>query len=127
MIQYTSFNGENRIRNSSMNAIFGVTNNVMTLLLKFVFRTIFIKILSEQYLGLNGLFTNILSLLSFAELGIGNCISYRLYKPIANNDPVRVAMLMDFYKKIYRIIAAVVLVIGLSIMPALKFLIKDIK
>ncbi len=125
MIQYTSFNGENRIRNSSMNAIFGVTNNVMTLLLKFVFRTIFIKILSEQYLGLNGLFTNILSLLSFAELGIGNCISYRLYKPIANNDPVRVAMLMDFYKKIYRIIAAVVLVIGLSIMPALKFLIKD--
>lgn len=123
---YTSFNNQNRIRNSSQNAAFGLAYNVISLLLTFIFRTVFIKILSAEYLGINGLFTNILNLLSLAELGVGTCIAYRLYNPIANDDPVRVAMLMDFYKKIYRIIAAVVLVIGLSIMPALKYLIKDI-
>lgn len=126
MTKYTSFNNHNRIRNSSANAITGVINNVTVLLLSFVFRTVFIKVLSEQYLGINGLFTNILNLLSFAELGIGSCISYRLYQPIANDDPVRVAMLMDFYKKIYRIIASVVLIVGLCLIPLLKFFIKDL-
>ncbi len=126
MNKYSSFNNHNRIRNSSVNAITGLINNIISLLMSFVFRTVFIKILTEQYLGINGLFANILNLLSFAELGIGTCITYRLYKPISQDDPVRVAMLMDFYKKIYRIIALLVLVIGLCLMPLIKFFIKDL-
>ena len=69
MNKYSSFNNHNRIRNSSANAITGLTNNIISLLMSFVFRTVFIKILTEQYLGINGLFTNILNLLSFAEIG----------------------------------------------------------
>jgi O-antigen/teichoic acid export membrane protein len=59
---------------------------LITLALSFVSRTVFIKTLGAEYLGLNGLFLNVLNALSLAEMGIGTAIAYALYKPIAEND-----------------------------------------
>ncbi len=111
----------NSIRNSSV----AILNNIMNIVLGFVYRTIFVLVLSKEYLGLNGLFTNILSLLSIAELGIGSAIVFRLYKPVSIDDKERIIQLMNFYRRVYFVIALVVSVIGFSIMPALKFLIAD--
>lgn len=119
------FNQESRKLNASRNAVSGIASQVVSLLTGFVFRTVFLKILSKEYLGLNGLFTEILTILSLVELGVGATILYRMYAPIAANDVDKVAALMGFYKKIYRLICLIVLVVGLAFLPLIKYFIKD--
>ena len=72
-----------RVENSKKNMLFSLVSTIFTMALTFVNRTIFIHTLGLSYLGLNGLFTNVLSFLAIAELGIGNAISFSLYKPLA--------------------------------------------
>ena len=91
----------------------------------FITRTFFIKILGEQYLGLDGLYTNILSMLAIAELGIGTAISYHLFLPLANNNYEKVEKIMNYLKKCYFKIALVILALGICIMPFLSYFVKD--
>lgn len=92
----------------------------LTLLLSFASRTVFIYVLGARYLGINGLFSNILAMLSLAELGIGSAISYYLYKPIALNDKERIKSLMQFYKTCYRVVGFAIIGFGCLIMPFLN-------
>lgn len=92
----------------------------LTLLLSFASRTVFIYVLGARYLGINGLFSNILAMLSLAELGIGSAISYYLYKPIALNDKERIKSLMQFYKTCYRLVGFAIIGFGCLIMPFLN-------
>ncbi|MCM3115082.1 hypothetical protein M3610_07250 [Neobacillus sp. MER 74] len=114
-----------RVRNSLINISFGLGNQIIITLLSFISRTVFINSLGIDYLGINGLFTNILAMLSLAEAGIGSSIVYSLYKPVAENDKHKINMLMNLLKKAYFVIALIVLVLGLSIMPFLDLFIKD--
>ncbi|MCI9246441.1 MAG: polysaccharide transporter, partial [Clostridia bacterium] len=109
-----------RKENSIRNVIVAVTLSIITTLIGLIAQKIFIQLLGEIYLGLNGLFNNIISMLSIADLGIGAAIVYNLYKPIAEENKERIATLMNFYKKSYRIIAIVILILGLCIMPFLN-------
>ena len=118
------FNSEGRIHNSIRNSFVAIASQSVNLIMAFVYRLIFLKILDETYLGLNSLFANILGLLSLAELGIGIAISYRLYASMNDKDASRTGALIKFYKNIYYCIAAIVLVVGLAVMPFLKFFIK---
>ena len=93
-------------------------------ILRFVNRTVFISFLAIEYLGINSLFTEILSVLSLAELGVGSAIVYALYKPLAENDKERITSLMRFYRKCYIAIGIGVTVLGLAIMPLLQFIVK---
>ena len=106
-----------RINKVTKNATVSSVCKVIDLILNFIVRTLFIKYLSEEYLGINGLFGNVLMLLSFAELGIGNAITYSLYKPIANEDKEKIKSIMNLFKVAYRIIATVVLIIGFALVP----------
>ena len=115
---------EGRVKHSVNNMIFGIIEQVMTILLTFITRTVFIKVLDDSLLGINGLFSNILSLLSIAELGFGTAIIYGMYKPIAERDTKKIAALMNYYKKIYNIIAICVAAIGVSLIPFLKYLVN---
>ncbi|MBS7360827.1 MAG: hypothetical protein KIG24_00640, partial [Oscillospiraceae bacterium] len=63
------------------NTAAGVSSKVITLVLSFVSRTIFIRLLGNEYLGINGLYSEVLSMLSFAELGFGSAMTFALYKP----------------------------------------------
>ena len=103
----------------------GLIVQLLNKILAFVVRTVFIKVLSTEYLGVNGLFTNILTILSFAELGIGNAIIFSMYKPVANNDQEKIKSLVKLYKKSYETIGMLVLAIGMCIMPFLNVIIKD--
>lgn len=107
------------------NAFVGMICQVAGLIAGFISRTIFVKLMGAEYLGVNGLYTNVLSILSFAELGIGQAITYSLYRPIATNDIEKIKSLMKLYKNAYRIIALVISVIGCAIIPFLKYIIGE--
>lgn len=114
-----------RTQKSIVNLLFGVSGQVINIVVRFLLRTIFIYKLGKEYLGLSGLFTNIISILSLAELGVGVAIVYALYRPIADNDERQISALMVLYKKTYIIIGSVILTIGVSLTPFLQYLIKD--
>ncbi|MDE6024411.1 MAG: oligosaccharide flippase family protein [Lachnospiraceae bacterium] len=116
---------KSRTYNSVKNVIFSIGTYIITLILEFVSRTIFIHLLTEEYLGLNGLFANILSFLSLAELGVGTAMSYALYKPLKENDTEVVKSIMYLYRKLYCIIGFIVLAVGFMLTPFLPHLIKE--
>ena len=114
-----------RTSNSIKNTIVSILMSAITILIGLITQKIFIEMLGTEYLGLNGLFTNILSMLAIAELGIGSAIIYSLYKPIAENNETKIKSLIEFYKKSYRIIAIIVLIIGLAVMPFLNIIVGE--
>ena len=114
-----------RTKSSMKNFFWAMIGQGSGIIISFIARIIFIKTLGEEYLGLNGLFTNILTMLSLAELGIGTAITYSLYKPLAENSIRECKMLIQLYKKVYTVIGLVILILGISITPLLPFLIKD--
>ncbi|NYE03865.1 O-antigen/teichoic acid export membrane protein [Bacillus niacini] len=118
-------NNESRIKNSIRNIGTGVAFQFISLILSFVSRSFFINSLGLIYLGINGLFSNILLMLSLAELGIGSAIIYSLYKPVAENNTSEISALINLYAKVYRIIATFVAFIGISIIPFLDSIIKE--
>lgn len=114
-----------RLKNSALNFSSGFLGRVLTILLNFVVRTIFIYCLNEAYLSVNGLYSNILTVLSLAELGFGSAMVYRMYAPVAVKDYQKTAALLRFYKKIYAIIGAVIFGLGLCVIPFMDYIIKD--
>lgn len=115
-----------RTKNTIRNVGTGLVVQLINKLMAFVVRTVFIKILNSEYLGVNGLFTNILTMLSFAELGIGTAIIFNMYKPVAEYDKEKIKSLMGLYKKSYNIIGVIVFSLGLCIIPFMRFIIKDV-
>ena len=117
---------ESRVKNTIKNVGIGSVLQVFTILLSFVSRTFFVRLLGNDYLSCDGLFTNILTILSFSELGIGSAIIYSLYKPIATGDREQIGKLMNLFATAYRFIAGFILVAGLCVVPFLKWIITDV-
>lgn len=109
-----------RTKNAVRNIGWGITYKVSTLLLPFVVRTVMIYSLGSEYLGLSSLFTSVLNVLSLAELGVGSAMVYAMYKPVAENDTDTVCALLNLYRKIYKIIGTIIIVMGMAIMPFLR-------
>lgn len=114
-----------RTEYSTLNILTGIGGYIVNTLLGLACRMVFTRMLSADYLGVNGLFTNILSMLSLAELGIGTAIVYALYKPLAENDKPRIAMLVKFYGQCYKAIGIFIAFLGLCLMPFLNKLISE--
>jgi O-antigen/teichoic acid export membrane protein len=113
-----------RIENTTKNFAWSMVSSILSAVLGFISRTVFINILGMTYLGVNGLFTNILSMLSLTELGVGTAITFSLYKPLADNDVEKIKSLMHFYKGAYQTIALVVTCLGLAVLPFLGVIVK---
>lgn len=111
------------IRNAKRNIIFGIVSRIVAVCCPFITKTVIQYTLGEEYLGLNSLFSAILSVLSLAELGFGSAIIYSMYKPVADGDVMTVNALLNFYRKVYSIIGFVILTIGLLLLLFLKELI----
>lgn len=114
-----------RTEYSVLNIISGLGGYILNTIIGFICRIVFTRCLSADYLGVNGLFTNILTMLSLAELGIGSAIVYALYKPIAEHDEEKIASLMKIYGVAYKIIGVIVAVIGLLLLPFLSIIIQE--
>lgn len=117
-------NKERRIKNASKNVLSAFINKFCILILTFIGRKFFIQYIGVEYLGINGLFSNVLTLLSLADLGLGTAMNVSLYKPIAEENHAKIAALLQYYRKIYYLITATVLILGLGLMPFLKYIIN---
>ena len=116
---------ESRLKKSMRNSVFGIIGLLSSLIVSFATKSVFIKLLGAEYNGVNGLYTNILLVLSLAELGFASSIAYALYKPLKEKDEVATAALMNYFAKIYRIIAVVVACVGACCIPFLQYLIAE--
>ena len=114
-----------RSKNAGRNIVFGTFLKLYEILLPFIMRTVIMYELGVKYLGLNSLFTSILQVLNLAELGVGNAMVFSMYRPIAEDNASKIRAYLCLYKKYYRIIGGVILVIGLSITPLVPKLIRD--
>lgn len=108
-----------RTKNTVFNLIANIGGQGASILLRFISRTVFIYVLGKGYLGINGLFSNILEILSLAELGVGTAIIYSMYEPLAKKDLERLAALTNYYKILYRKIAGIVFTVGILLVPFL--------
>ncbi len=116
-----------RTKKSIRNVIIAMIMNVFTVVIGLISQKVFLEIMNTEYLGINGLFNNIISMLGIAELGIGAAIIYNLYKPIASNDKEKIKSLMRFYRTSYRVIALIVLLLGLLILPFLPIIVGTVE
>lgn len=114
-----------RTQYSVLNVLTGAVSQVFIVLLGFISRTAFIHFLPLEYLGIQGLFTNVLTVLSFAEMGIGEAMVYALYKPVKAKDYVKICQLMKLYKKLYQYVAAAVFFIGLVLSFFIDMFVKQ--
>ena len=115
---------ESRTSNSIKNVFASIMYQLLNFVLSFISRSIFIQVLGVGYLGINGLFNDVLSMLNLAELGFGTVMTYGMYKPLAEKDYETIAGLTQFYKKVYRIVAISIAGIGIMLVPFLHYLVN---
>ena len=113
-----------RTQKSLKNVSSSLLTYFFNIILQFLNRTIFLMYLSVDYLGINGLFLNIISMLNLAELGIAGAMIYALYKPLADKDTEQIKSLMLLYKRLYTGVGIFVLGIGFLITPFLNYFIS---
>jgi O-antigen/teichoic acid export membrane protein len=114
-----------KVKNILKNTMIGIIYQFINTLVNFITQKMFIVNIGIEYQGLNALLTNIVSLLSLSELGIGTAIIYSLYKPIYENDTNRINALMSFYQKTYRLISITILIIGATLSFFINVFIKN--
>lgn len=115
-----------RTEHSVQNVKYALAFQAVFFILQFLLRRVFVRTLSSAYLGLNGTYTNLISLLSVAELGVGGTISFSLYKPVADKDEERIAALVGLYRRVCAWIGVAVAVFGLALLPFLPRFIGDL-
>lgn len=115
-----------RTDNSLRNLKTAVLFKLAAIVVNFIARKIFVVVLTKEYLGLDGTFANILTMLSLAELGVGTAITYNMYKPLAEGDRELILSLMTLYRKFYTVIGITVGVLGAALTPFLQYIIRDI-
>jgi O-antigen/teichoic acid export membrane protein len=115
---------ESRTNKAGKNITYSVALKSLVTVINFISRMIFVKVLDESFLGINGLFINIISVLSLADLGIGTAMTYSLYQPLADKDDRKVISLVNFFRKVYLRIACAVGLLGLLLLPFLKYLVN---
>ncbi|MDK0606737.1 oligosaccharide flippase family protein [Clostridium perfringens] len=113
-----------RIKKAIKNIATSIISQIVIIILGFVSRKVFIDNLGTEYLGINGLLTNILSMMVLIEGGIGISIVYNLYKPLAENNKEQIIALVNLYKKSYRVLALIILIISIFLYPFLNKIMK---
>lgn len=113
-----------RTKNAARNIFWGLLNRCVLMVMPFITRTVMIHTMGMEYAGLGNLFTSILQVLSFSELGISSAIIFSMYKPVAEGDDKKICELLNFYRKAYLLIGFVILLIGIGLLPFLDLFIK---
>lgn len=125
MQKFFVMDGISRIKKASKNLLFASLAQIVIILLNIVSRAVFVRVLDSQYLGVSGLFSNILSILALADLGIGSAITFSLYKPIQSHDNESIKSLMRLYRKCYWVIGSSIFFIGIILLPNIDWFIKE--
>lgn len=114
-----------RIKNTLKNSIYGIISYAFLAGLGLLIRRVFLQTLPVEVLGYEGLFGNVFALISLADLGLETVILYRLFPAFAHDDRQEINNIMAVYKYLYQIVGTVVFIIGLILLPFLRFLISE--
>ncbi len=114
-----------RTSNSKRNIFTGVAGKIIIFLFAFLTRTEFARVLGTEYAGVDGLYGNILSMLSLADLGIGNVFSFFLYQSLAYHDQERIVAIVGSFRKLYLGIGIAVLLLGTGVIPFLPVIVDS--
>lgn len=101
---------ESRVKKSLINAKVNLLFYFLSLFFSFFSRKIFLENLGDDFIGLTGTLGNILGYLNLAEFGIGNCISFFLYKPIQAGNRDKINEIISVFGYLYRKIGQVIFV-----------------
>ena len=112
-----------RNEKSARNIVYIIWKQVFLLLLNFFAKTVFIKVLGKEYLGLNGIFNNIFLLFSFAEFGMGTAMIYSFYEPFARQEREKCAALYQYFRKLYWFMSVGFVAAGLLVVPFLSIIV----
>lgn len=107
------------------NLIMSLINIIVGALLPFFVRTLMIKCLGSDYMGLNNFCSAILYTLNASDLGVSSAFAYKLYKPMEEKYADEICRLLRFYKKVYFIIGTSIFLAGLCLMPFLGYFIES--
>lgn len=113
---------EQRVKNALRNVVWSYIYSGIGQVFPFVIRTMIIRFLGMEYLGINSLFTAILQVINVSELGIGQALSISLYRPVAQKNDKLVSSLLSLYAYLYRILGLAVVVLGIILIPFLPWL-----
>ena len=114
-----------RTEHSMRNLRYALVFQTLAMVTAFFTRRVFVSVLNQEYLGLDGTFSNLLVVLSLAELGVGEAITFSLYKPLAEEDTDKVRTLMELYRRVYRVIGIGIVVLAAVLAPFLPIIIRD--
>ena len=114
-----------RTKNVIRNILASVGSYAVLFFLNILVRKCFLFKFDVELLGYEGLFGSIFLILSIAEMGANSMFDYMLYEALAKKDMDQLGVIMDMYKKLYRIIGVIVLILGGLVYFILPFVITD--
>ena len=104
-----------RVGKSLVNMEVSLLFYFLSLFLTFFSRKIFLDNLGVEFMGLTGTLSSILGYLNLAELGIVQCVSFFLYKPLQQGDRRQTCEIMSMLGWLYRCIGFVILAGGIGV------------
>lgn len=116
---------DSRKKKSLRNIIVALFSNLLIYILSLFTSKVVKENLGLQVMGLNGVLSNVISILSLSEMGIASAICFALYKPLAEDNKDLIKAIMNFYKKAYNIVALIIFVLGLILLFFIPNLITD--
>lgn len=114
-----------RTKFAVLNTLFSTGGYFVQLVFSMAVRVLFIRYLGNDYLGLNGVYTSIISMLAITDLGLDSVFTFVLYKPIADNDESQIRSLLRMYKKVYAGISFVIFTVGVVLVPFLPVIVGE--
>ena len=114
-----------RTKNAFHNTIWGGIYRLVALIGPFAIKTIIIKRLGMEYSGLNTLFNSILTVLNLANLGFSSSLVYMMYEAVAREENEVLCAMINFFRKVYRMIGLAILGMGIAVMPFLPRIVGD--
>ena len=106
---------ESRVKKSLLNARVNLICYFASLVVAFFTRKVFLNQFGAEFIGFTGTIQSLLGFLNLAELGIGSAIGYVLYKPIFDDDRVKINEIISVFGYIYRCIGLLILCMGVVI------------
>ena len=115
-----------RIKSAIKNSFFGVLGQVVLIVAGFFCQRTMNLLMGAELVGMNGVFSNVIAILSVSELGIATAVIYNLYAAIAAQNQEQIAGLMNLYRKAYIAFALVIFGLGLSVMPFIHLILNEV-
>ena len=114
-----------KIKSLFKNSFFSLLSQLILLLFGFLSQRAMNLYLGTELVGMNGVISNVIAMLSVTELGISTAIVYHLYSALVNKDEQEIAALMNLYRKAYYMFAVILAVLGLMITPFVHLFMKN--